>query len=285
MHGLPNLGNTCYLNSVLQLFVSLKLLVYPQDLRQFINSLDFPNIYTQNDPHEFMMFMLDKLQNVASTKILIKDISPNIYRPASKIWKKANENLYQYGYNISGNMKSNAIYLSHASKFIGQRIYRKKCNNIACANVRVSFDTFSTLEIPLQCSGQNTLQSYLSEEYLTETQCTVTCKKCGCTTATNTVHIWKKPKLLALVLGRNADAQTKNNVYVDIPQSLDISKYSIFAQKRNYLLHGFLSHHGRSFNNGHCSYSYLHEGSWYTFDDNSITNAVNYGDAYIIIYK
>jgi ubiquitin C-terminal hydrolase len=274
------------------MFVSLKLLTYPQDLRQFINSLNFPNVHSQNDQHEFMMFLLNKMQTVASTKLLIRDIIPapginiNIskdIRYSSKIWKKANDNLYQYGYNINNNAKSNSIYLSHASKFIGQRIYKKKCNNTTCGYVSVSFETFSSLDVILN-NSLSELKHYLTNEYLSETECTMKCKKCGWNSATSSVRIWKKPKIMLIALGRNVDARNKNNTYVEIPKQLNISEISIFPQKRDYVLHGFLSHHGRSFNSGHCSYSYLHGDTWYTFDDNNVSNYVNYADAYIICY-
>ena len=114
------------------------------------------------------------------------------------------------------------------------------------------------------------------------------CTKCGCTSATSSVHIWKKPKILAIVLGRNIDVNNKNNKFISIPSSLNISKFSIFDQKREYMIHGVLSHHGRSANHGHCTYSYYFNNKWwYTFDDNNICESddINYKDAYIIVYK
>lgn len=301
MHGLPNLGNTCYLNSVVQMMVSLKLLTYPPDMKQFILSLNFPNVFSQNDQHEFLIFLLNKIQNITSIKVKLKSItshnSEHVSNIEAKLWKKANNNLYQYGYS-KDNKKSSALFLSHASKFIGQRIYKKKCDNPACGNIKITFDTFSTLELALQDLSNITIDQLLKNDYNENYKCTLTCKKCGCLTATGYTRIWKKPKILCITFMRYSTPNgKKNNIKIDFPLELDVSDYSVFNQKQPYSLVGILYHHGPMINHGHCTYSYYYNGDgtdtsqgtgkWYNFDDNIITetNGINTSDAYILIYS
>jgi ubiquitin C-terminal hydrolase len=268
---LVNLGNTCYLNSVLQNIIydpnsrtkilesdnnsifnkELKQIVQSIDLNEddslelvdynlsnfinyFINEKKFFHKYQQHDAHEFLISFID-----LSTKEFTKD------------------------YN-------------------GEIRLSIKCNN--CNTTKHVFEEFNSINLSIPQTNEILTIYQLFELYLkTEIINLYFCDNCKCNCVSeHSLTLWKLPKRLIIVFKRYSGIN--NNI--NFSDNLKIKEWCT-QTIYNYQLNGIINHTGNPFN-GHYTTNVKINNKWFFIDDNVImenNKSINISQSYILFYN
>ena len=323
LSGLVNLGNTCYMNSVIQCLSNIDLfrtplllkrphieskivtknlitlisemwkemcIISPKTFKKSINNklTKFAN-YDQHDAHEFLLDLLNVIHNdTLQSVVKFKDNTL-----ASKYVQQAN-------FNWNNHFPKTSLI---AEIFYGQLVKKYTCRG--CEHVHKNFDIFNSLCIPIVKKDyyiKDLLKRYFETVYQY-----LSCSNCGKEDINTDEHIvnteiYKLPTMLILSLNRfsgsnsgNINYKNENNVYID--DSLDLSEYyaSTDSTSVHYTLHSIICHNGRTIDSGHYFTIVKNEGnecsSWKCFDDNLAIvkqfdiNITDLACPYIIIYE
>ncbi|XP_037076197.1 ubiquitin carboxyl-terminal hydrolase 8-like [Pollicipes pollicipes] len=141
--------------------------------------------------------------------------------------------------------------------FWGQHKSTLRCSR--CGNQSVKFETFSHLSVPMpsrsgKCSLQECIRLYMAGDTISGW----TCPKCKSSIeATKTLYIWRLPPILIIHVQRfyNDGLWRKKQSNVDFPlENLDMAPYVINKEARyrhhRYHLYGVVNHYG-SMESGH----------------------------------
>uniref|UniRef100_A0A8C1ZXB0 Ubiquitin carboxyl-terminal hydrolase n=1 Tax=Cyprinus carpio TaxID=7962 RepID=A0A8C1ZXB0_CYPCA len=298
--GLRNLGNTCFMNAILQSLsyakpVPKQLFDYwltlsntPHGLSDVIGKLSdvFCRGYQQQDAHEFLRYLLEHLHREMQGS---KNGSPSPALSPDRP-KHASESKCC----ING---TSTIVTSVFGGVLQNEVY---C--LICGTESRKFDPFLdlSLDIPSQfrikftkdqepgptCTLNDCLQSFTDLEELDETELYM-CHKCK-TRQKSTKKFWiqKLPKVLCLHLKRfhwTAFLRNKIDTYL-----LYMISHFILLENCLYDLAAVVVHHGSSIGSGHYTAYGLHEHRWYHFNDSTVTlvseEAVLKAKAYILFY-
>lgn len=298
LFGIPNIGNTCYINSIIQILWHTDKLnnilkntnnlknnmesmivkhwtdLYTQTLesqpfsshnlihsiRKYITQLDNTH---QQDASEFLINLIDIFKIALShpVKITISDAYNN----------QNNNSVYIECYKRIKQLYSND-YSELVNIFNGMLITEiKDVNN---KKISITFDPYSILQLPTPNIPTSTIYDCLDLLLTTETLTDYTVSTDSIITNVlvhKTYYLWLTPKILILNL-KKYNKNTKFNTYIDIPHNLNLSRYLYEGCPENpiYELYAICNHMG-NMNNGHY-YSYIlisHINKWVIFNDNS----------------
>jgi ubiquitin carboxyl-terminal hydrolase 36/42 len=284
--GINNIGNTCYMNSAIQLFLNyrvIKKFIYVNDftniklniLKNFINNHDPKNIKLllgeknkqfiggqQNDSHECLITLLDILEeaikNEDNIRAKIKGFDKKIAIGNTNIpITKLLDTLLNI--NIISNVKC------------------PKCNYISETKKEEKI-----ISLPIT-NTTNTLYDCLTEfqniERLSENdkwKCDK-CKEYVC--ADKWLNITQIPKYITIHLKRFTNNNIKNGKSIEMPENIEINN-------QKYELRSYILHHGSS-NGGHyINYSKINN-KYILFND-AVINESNFSDknqGYIFLYN
>lgn len=303
--GLYNLGNTCYMNSCIQLLLCCKKFInYLKSLdidesllshsiqnmiqdsrnifyvKKYIQKHNKDMAYGQQDAHECLVFLMDKLHDelkiVKYNYIYLYPTKDKLSLLSNKYWKEF----------LKDKKKTKILDL-----FYNQFMVKFTCSKCYKESNRFYSNNYYTLQGPLQ--EDFSICCMNSEEpEIVEKECT-NCKK------KRIVHnkierIWRTSKYFIILLERwptsiSMDSlceMKKDNTFVKYP----IKDFSI--NKKNYELINVINHFGTTRFSGHYTNFVKNGKKWYHIDDNSVEkldkdqiNDVVNKNAYILLYS
>lgn len=158
-------------------------------------------------------------------------------------------------------------------------LHRSSIECGTCKHRSLTFEPFSILTLSFPANGRSSLRDMLNH-YYTDSNIEYTCSKCkkmrNCIRKTD---IWKLPPLLIIHLNRfeHDVLMRKKQNYVDFPmENLDLSSYvgmnnNSSSRYSNFDLYGISNHYG-TMDGGHYTAFCKSKGNnnWYKFDDHEV---------------
>jgi ubiquitin C-terminal hydrolase len=302
--GLHNIGNTCYMNAVLQCITRLPHIkqiikqlepITPNKfsrikgklIESFINiardlnstgrtSSIFPSglksaigivssQFLGYQQHDCAEFFHKLLEGLIEDTNRVQD--KPLYQEMSGNGKEKLNNIAERWWNYS---------LSRENSFINDIFQGQYVSTIICSckHTEISCDTFLdiTLNLPNSYSRSVSINSCIDsitqENYINEYKC-CSCKATG--ECKSKLDFYKCPKVLVLHLKRfvvNYGRSEKLTTEISFPDPLSIKKHD--QTIATYKLHG-ICHHIGSLNYGHYYAECLEESKWYSLDDEKVS--------------
>ena len=292
--GLKNEGNSCYRNSIIQILTNLNI-IKNKYIHKYTNKFNYNE---QNDQHEFLIYLLDLINDTTSIKYKIPEYKKNILINNNntefnkKIIIKSYKNFFDDGLKINNDKDLNNIYISDIYHFIGQLIHILKCNN--CNYTKINFEIFRTLNLNIPNNIHNpTIYDCINYTFI-EKILDFKCKKCKKNEIIKKTYLWRLPKYLSVLFIRNIfnnNNYIKNNKNILFDKDILLNNYLYpFITEKNNIIYNLnsIAYHFGNVNNGHCIsiIKNKNNNNWLLCDDENITNIDNYRieNAYILFY-
>ena len=281
--GNPNLGNTCFFNSVLQLLVQCTVLnkllidnniegplidIYKRYLESYFvtGSIQVQvqvqvQAQKQADPGEIVRYVSKLLgrrgwsQEDADQYVnFIIDCIIDEF----KEWAKKNSELIVANKSISLDELVNSLFTIKCNK----QIFCSECGYISKTNDDINKLYLSINNVQPLTDLNKLLSIYVDETLDNENRWK--CDKCEQFICANIKrNIYKWPKYLVVTLKRYANNNHKINTEIDMPVSF------VFGSK-NFVLRGFIYHMG-STGGGHYVYYGCKNSKWFLYNDSSVS--------------
>lgn len=312
--GLQNLGNSCYMNSIIQCLSNTNW------LRHFLLLDEFKEFNQEEKPHKIMLLELNKLiralwfQNaVVSPKSFFNYLGLLSVKLGSGQFAGHNQNdsseLLVFILDLlNESMASNIPLVENPNqpRIIWERIfknswspivdafYNQSHTQITCENCKfcsVSYDPMVILHLPINGTTlEECLQNYSNEELLSGDNAYY-CDKCeNRSDAIRKDGIWNTADHLIITLKRFGSDGSKNNALITYPiGQLDMTPYLKSGDSRKYELYAVSNHLGGSIHGGHYTSYVKNAGSWYEYNDSMVNTATQENivspNSYVLFYK
>jgi|688.fasta_scaffold00528_26 ubiquitin carboxyl-terminal hydrolase 2/21 len=314
MEGLNNLGSTCAINSLIQIFVrndKLRNLIldsntpegsFTNELKEIIDLLY--NKKHSLSPDKFINCLYSKFNGIFNRyeQIDINELwfyiykiinEETFYENKNKINKNEIKNLiddYEYNLNIyNDNKKSNIMNLVQ-----GSYINIIQCSN--CNNKTHLFEPFITLSLDIEDNSTiiELIVNFMKNEYREKDDWY--CENCKQKTAyIKTTRIWKIPEVLFISLNRFKDINKKNNSEVIINEYINFNEGTILNQTNDikFKLDSVGLHYGNIDGGHYTALCNMKNGLYHLFNDNNVNvikekdlfNNFRSCNAYLVIYN
>ncbi|KAM3143032.1 hypothetical protein pb186bvf_004850 [Paramecium bursaria] len=281
--GLENIGNTCYINSILQCLINLPMMsvqmktINPDILKRSSSLFQlFYNIWFQISQAKTKVdnqYLMQFKQVLASQHTQFNNMNQQDCIEFLHVFLDLTAQ--------DGPIKNN-LNIFH-QLFQGCIQHTMKCSN--CNRQSQNKETFINLSlyIPSSTSITNLIKDYLKNEVLVIQQVCQTCKKIS--NINKSSKISQLPTVLIIQLKRY-DIQTKQSKQISIEQQLILNT-------SNYQLYAIIKHLGNSVHNGHYTCLIKQIQYWLNFNDLRVSeypnriveDELNHSiDSYILFY-
>ena len=287
--GLRNLGNTCYVNSFLQIWFHNK--EFRQSLYDWEPGEDPEE---QNNESILEAELYEPASKVASLQALFSMIqftkrrfvdpadfigklglNPTVQQDAQE-FSKLFINLLE---NSLANQSSSSVRTMVQRQFRGDYVYVTTCQK--CLNESLRPTHF--YELDLHITGNKTigacLQDFTKVETMTGDEKYYCEKCCSKQEATRCCKLTELPPVLNLQLNRfqydlQLGRKKKLNSAIQFPEELDMAQYYTGSSPTKYCLTGVLMHVGPDPNHGHyiAHIQDMESGNWFKFSDECVVH-------------
>lgn len=307
MEGIENLGGTCAINSILQIIIRNEhlrttILNSSAPINSFTNELKeiIDIIHNQNKsitPYKFINFFYETFKGIFNKyeQIDINELWLFIYNkifeetsetiPKSSIYDKYTKDIYIY----------NDKKTSELTKLVqGSFENIIECSN--CKHKSYSYEPFISMSLDIyenQTIANLIIKSLVQEiREADDWECECCKKKCS---YIKMKRIWKLPKILFINLNRFNERFQKNNLNININNTLNFNIGSVETSKTPFIYNlQSLGLHFGNLNGGHYISLCNLKDNYYLYDDNNIKifkkddiieQLKNNNSAYLIVYE
>lgn len=289
--GLTNLGNTCFMNAVLQCFV------HTPPLAQYFLSNAHMGTATSNGVLNALHLvgqharqMLNHPGSVVTPRPLVKSLrqlskgfSPGRQEDAHEFARLLADAMQRCDATAARSKSAARVPVSddHSRSTIGQIFGLQLRSQVVCHSCKRKNNTYDpALDLSLELANTTSLERALSKFTAAETLDGENKYKCESerakVPATKRMSISRPPNVLVLHLKRFFTLRSgKVDKFVKFPPSLDLSPYvteGVKAERCHYSLYAVLVHQGKSCHSGHYyAYAKSAAGVWHLFDDARVT--------------
>ena len=291
--GLKNLGNSCYMNSVLQV------LAHTDDFKEYFLKNNF---HKEQKPLSFALknFLKEYLENKDNNYFALRELHNAIkkqYKTQSTSEMKF-ANGYQHDPEEFLSMFLDSLKLENKkwnNIFKGEETILDTCKN--CKDESQNENEFKILSLGIKdddlekieshemeedccnccdccCVYYKTALKHLLDNYIREEEIEANCGRCNKNTnKKKIIRISFLPKYLILQLNVFYEY---HSVFIKIPEELNLEEYCTEQENVNfdYTLYGIVRHHGNKFS-GHYTAAIKEENDWYICDDRIVEKVIN----------
>lgn len=259
--------------------------------KEITESSGFEHLFSgeQNDPHELLAFLLDKMHNAKSSQVRIE--LPTNYESMDSYYKLYLEHLKNRYQNDFSMFVKNFYY------YILNCVECSACNN---QSLDASPNDIMCVALPSNWRTNDNikLEECIQEMFRVE-GIDYKCEKCG-----NTEHnrmdkkLLTKPKTLIIKIKRYAQMGrmlAKINKMVHYPETINLGQYFCGVGTQDYHLYGIINHIGALCGGHYYSYvkdynkDYQFENRWYLCNDTNVReipfdDVMQSNNAYMLFY-